>query len=72
MREMLVPVIKGGKAIYKSPSVMEIREICMKEKDTLWDENKRFVNPQEIHVDLSEKLYNLKNDLLNQLHKIEE
>ena len=44
----------------------------MKEKDTLWDENKRFVNPQEIHVDLSEKLYNLKNDLLNQLHKIEE
>ena len=55
-----------------SPSVMEIQEICNKEKDTIWDETKRFVNPHEIHVDLSKKLYDLKNDLLNELHNLQE
>lgn len=67
MCEMLIPVIKGGKTIYHSPGVMEIREICSKEKDTIWDETKRFVNPQEIYVDLSYKLYYLKTKLLNQM-----
>ncbi len=71
MREMLIPVIKNGKAVYHSPSVMEIREICMKEKDTLWDETKRFVNPQEIYVDLSQKLYDMKTELLNQTHNVD-
>lgn len=51
---------------------MEIQEICNKEKDTIWDETKRFVNPHEIHVDLSKKLYDLKNDLLNELHNLQE
>ena len=51
---------------------MEIREICNKEKETIWDETKRFVNPHEIHVDLSKKLYNLKNDLLNEMHNLQE
>lgn len=66
MREMLVPIFKNGICVYESPSVMEIRDICKKEKDTLWDETKRFANPQEVYVDLSEKLYQLKTDLLNQ------
>ena len=71
MREMLVPVIKNGKTIYESPSVMEIRDICLKEKDTIWDETKRFVNPQEIYVDLSQKLYDLKSELLHQMNQDE-
>ena len=52
MRELLIPVIKGGKRVYDSPAVMEIRDICTKEKETLWDENKRFVNPSKVYVDL--------------------
>lgn len=71
MREMLIPVIKNGKAIYHSPKVMEIRDICNKEKDTLWDETKRFTNPQEIYVDLSQKLYNVKTELLNRMHNVD-
>ena len=67
MREMLVPVIKGGRTVYESPSVMEIRDICNKEKDTIWDETKRFVNPQEIYVDLSQKLYDMKTALFNKM-----
>ena len=67
LRELLVPVFKDGKCIYESPSVMDIQEICNKEKDTIWDETKRFVNPSRIYVDLSDKLYRLKHDLLNDM-----
>ncbi len=72
MREMLIPVIKNGKAVYHSPSVMEIRKVCEKEKETLWDETRRFTNPHEIHVDLSRKLYDMKTSLLEEMHHIEE
>lgn len=46
---------------------MEIRDICTKEKDTLWDETKRFVNPHEMYVDLSDRLYKVKAELLEEL-----
>lgn len=69
LREMLIPVIKAGEIIYHSPSVMEIRDICTREKDTLWDETKRFANPHEVYVDLSQKLYDMKTELLNKMSK---
>ena len=68
MREILVPVFKNGECIYHSPKVMEIREYCTKELDTLWDESKRLVNPHEIHVDLSNELWHMKNQLLDSYH----
>lgn len=64
MREMLVPIFKGGTCVYNSPDVMDIRRYCAKEQDTLWDETKRFVNPHNVYVDLSKKLWNIKNELL--------
>jgi nicotinate phosphoribosyltransferase len=67
MREMLIPVIQNGQTVYHSPSVMEIQKICNREKETIWDETKRFVNPQEIYVDLSQKLYDMKTTLLHQM-----
>ena len=48
LRELLVPVFQKGHCVYTSPSVMEIRDICQKELDTLWDETRRFTNPQEV------------------------
>ena len=72
LRELLVPVFEKGNCVYESPSVMEIQAICNKEKETIWDETKRFVNPQEIYVDLSDKLYKIKTELLNQDHNEEE
>ena len=67
LRPLLVPIFKNGECVYKSPSVLEIRDICTKEKDSLWDETKRFVNPHEMYVDLSDKLYKIKADLLEEL-----
>ena len=67
VRELLVPVFEKGLCIYESPSVMEIRDICTKEKDTLWEESKRFVNPHEVYVDLSDKLYDMKKELYSKM-----
>lgn len=66
LRELLVPVFLKGECVYTSPSVMDIREYCQKELDTLWDETRRFVNPHEVYVDLSDKLYQIKSQLLEQ------
>ena len=67
LRELLVPVIKGGKSVYKSPSVMELRDYCKQEQNTLWDESRRFVNPQKVYVDLSQPLYDMKKALLEEM-----
>ena len=68
LRELLVPVIREGKRVYTSPEVMELREYCKKEQETLWDESRRLVNPHEIHVDLSNELWHMKTRLLDAYH----
>lgn len=68
VRELLVPVFIDGKCVYESPSVMEIRDYCAKELSTLWDESRRFANPQEVYVDLSKPLFDLKNELIDRVH----
>ena len=70
MRELLVPVFQKGECVYTSPSVMEIRDYCQKELDTLWDETRRLVNPHQVYVDLSQKLYDMKIELLNQMSQV--
>ena len=72
IRELLVPIFKNGQCVYESPSVMDIQAYCTQEKATLWDESKRLINPQEVYVDLSRKLYDLKNRLLDDAHTIKD
>jgi len=69
IRELLVPIFQKGECVYTSPSVMEIRDYCTREKDTLWDETKRLVNPHEVYVDLSDKLFRIKSGLLDQMNQ---
>ena len=69
LRELLVPIYKDGRLVYNAPHISEIREYCLKEVDTLWDEVKRFENPHRYYVDLSEKLWNVKQSLLRTKHK---
>ena len=68
MRELLIPIFKDGVCVYESPKVMEIREYCQREKETLWEETKRLVNPHEVHVDLSNELWHMKQQLLDDYH----
>jgi nicotinate phosphoribosyltransferase len=67
LKEIMVPVFKSGKCVYTSPKVMEIREFCQKELDTLWDETRRLINPHLVYVDLSKKLYDIKIELLDRM-----
>ena len=63
-RELLVPIFKDGKQVYTSPSAKEIRAYCLAQIDTLWDEVTRFENPHTYYVDLSQKLWNIKMNLI--------
>lgn len=63
-RELLVPIYKNGKLVYKCPSMEELRAYCASQVETLWDEVKRFDNPHRYYVDLSQKLYDIKQSLL--------
>ena len=66
VRNLQVPVFIEGKCVYESPSIEEIRNYCMEQIDTLWDETLRFDNPQTYYVDLSQKLWDMKHRLLEQ------
>ena len=63
-RELLVPIFKGGQLVYQCPDLQQVRKYCLEQVDTLWDEVKRFDNPHTYYVDLSQKLWDIKNDLL--------
>lgn len=63
-RELLVPIFKGGELVYQYPDLQQVRQYCLEQVDTLWDEVKRFDNPHNYYVDLSQKLWDIKNDLL--------
>lgn len=67
LRKMLVPIFEDGDCVYPSPDVMDIREYCFQELNTLWDESRRLVNPHPVYVDLSERLYQLKTELLGKI-----
>ena len=66
VRELLVPVFIKGKCVYHSPKISEIQQHLKDEKDSLWPAFKRMVNPHVFHVDLSEKLWELKKQLLSE------
>jgi len=59
-----VPVFSGGKVVYNSPDIHSIRKYCADQIALLWDEVKRFENPHIYYVDLSQKLWNIKQELL--------
>ena len=66
VRNLQVPIFKGGKCVYQSPSIEEIKAYCKEQVDSLWDETLRFENPQTYYVDLSQKLWDMKNRLLEE------
>ncbi|EGT3617631.1 nicotinate phosphoribosyltransferase [Clostridium perfringens] len=70
VKDLLVKIFENGKACYKNPSVMEIRDYAKKECEKLWPEILRFENPHNYYVDLSNGLWNLKHNLLHRYSNI--
>ena len=65
-RELLVPVFRNGECVYDLPDIETIRNYCAEQIDLLWDEVKRFENPHTYYVDLSQKLWDIKDRLLKE------
>ncbi|WP_295857840.1 nicotinate phosphoribosyltransferase [uncultured Oscillibacter sp.] len=63
-RELQVPVFRGGRLVYQQPPLQEIQTYCAQQVDSLWDEVKRFDYPHKYYVDLSQKLWDIKQELL--------
>ena len=63
-KELLVPIFQNGELVYECPDLHQVRKYCLEQVDTLWDEVKRFDNPHDYYVDLSQKLWDIKYSLL--------
>lgn len=68
--KLMERIFDGGKCIYNSPSAEDIKAYCAAQLDTLWDELKRFEYPHKYYVDLSQKLWDKKNELLEKAHSL--
>ncbi len=62
--ELLVPIFENGEQVYGLPSIEEIRAHCQKEIEGMWDEVRRFTNPHNYYVDLSQTLWDIKNEMI--------
>ena len=69
LRSLSRKVIEGGKAILPQPSLAEICAYAEREKESFWDEYKRLDNPHIYKVDLSEKLYRIKNEMIAKIRE---
>ena len=68
--ELLVPIFKNGRQVYELPTIQEIRAHCKDSLESMWDEIKRFDNPHNYYVDLSQKLWDIKYGMIkHQRHK---
>ena len=67
VRELQVPIFINGKQVYKNQSIMERREYCMREMETLYPEVRRIINPHVYYVDLSDELRELKYNMINEV-----
>ena len=67
-KPLLQPIFQRGRLVYQRPSLPEIQRYCQEQVGSLWDEVKRFENPHNYYVDLSQKLWNIKQELLRQRH----
>ncbi|HKM29273.1 MAG TPA: nicotinate phosphoribosyltransferase, partial [Bacilli bacterium] len=63
--ELLIPIFKDGKQVYKLPNIEDIKAYCAKQLETLWDEVTRFENPHNYYVDFSQKLWDVREELLD-------
>ncbi len=64
--KLQVPVFINGECVYNSPDLNEIQKYCKEQISFMWDEIKRFENPQEYYVDLSKQLWDIKNQMISE------
>ncbi|MDP4132403.1 MAG: nicotinate phosphoribosyltransferase [Bacillota bacterium] len=68
-KKLLKPIFKNGQCVYDSKPLNEIKNYCMAQIETLWEEVLRFENPHKYYVDLSKSLWHIKNEMLEHYSK---
>ena len=68
-KDLLVPIFRQGELVYSPPPISQVRRYCLEQVGLLWDEVTRFENPHTYYVDLSQKLWDIKQELLKK-HKV--
>lgn len=66
---LMEPIFEEGVCVYERPSTDDIREYCAAQLETIWDEVKRFEYPHKYYVDLSQQLWDKKNELLHKEYR---
>lgn len=69
---LLVDVLREGKRVYEQPSIEEMRAIRDRDLERLDSGVKRIMFPHIYHVSLTQRLWDLKQDLINDLYQTTE
>ena len=67
--ELQHTIIKGGKLVYKFPTLLEVREFSKQRLSKFWEEYLRLDVPHVYKVDLSKKLHTLKFEMIDGIRK---
>jgi len=71
-KELQAQIFDKGRLVYESPDIDSIREYCLGQIGTLWEETLRFENPQPYYVDLSRELWELRAELIEKYKESEQ
>jgi len=69
-KELMVPIFKDGELVYDVPDLDDVRAYSLEQVDLLWDEVKRFHNPHSYYVDLSQKLWDIKQSMIRKARNV--
>lgn len=64
VENIMKKIFEKGECVYDIPELPEITKRCKVQLNSLWSEIRRFDNPHTYYVDLSDKLYDLKKELI--------
>ncbi|MBQ7717719.1 MAG: nicotinate phosphoribosyltransferase [Clostridia bacterium] len=63
--KILIKIFDKGQLVWKEPTLKEVQTYCLEQIGRLWDEVKRFENPHKYYVDMSQKLWDIRQALLS-------
>lgn len=66
VERLLEPVMADGQVVYSLPTLQDIRDLRRSDTDRLYPGVTRLMNPHHYHVSLTEKLWQMKQSLVNE------
>lgn len=67
---LLKTIFQDGKLVYHQPSLDEIRSYHREQLSQFWEEYLRILNPEEYHVNMSDKLWKTREDMMQKIYQM--